>query len=165
MARACFLIPIAAALAAGPALAQAPTEASLRAIEAAHLEALRSGNAEAIAGMAHPNFRLFAPEGYIGDRDRLLARFKGREAGYDKFERQLDSVTITGDVGIVMGHETVVPSTDTATARRLGPNAGPVHRRFTNVWLWQGGKWLWLARDADEIKAAPATAAIPPKGQ
>lgn len=135
------------------ALAAGRDEAGLRAADAAQLEAVRVSDQGAIAAMTHPAFRLFAPEGYVGTRDRLLARFREREAGYDRFERSVEAAVVTADVGVVMGRERVQPAADTATARRVGAGR-PVARRFTNIYLWERGRWRWLARHANE-EAAP----------
>ena len=120
---------------AGPALAQ--DEASLRRADALQHAAARANDGPALAAMAHPNFRLFAPEGWIGNRDRLVARFKSAETGYTRFERTAESVTVTGATGVVMGRELI--------ARADGR---PIRRRFTNIWTWDGKRWLWLARHA-----------------
>ena len=130
---------LALALFAGPALAQ--DEASLRSADAAQQVAAGANDGAALIEMTHPNFRLYAPEGYIGDRDRLTKRFKSAETGYVQFDRTVDSLAVTGAVGIVMGREIV--------ARR---DQQPLARRFTNVWIWEGGRWLWLARHAQQLK-------------
>ena len=122
------------------ATALAQNEAGLRAADAAQHEAARANDGGALAAMTHPNFRLFAPEGYIGDRQRLIDRFNSAETGYVRFERLAESVALSGDVGIVMGRETV--------ARK---DRKPIARRFTNVWLWSEGRWQWLARHANEV--------------
>ena len=123
---------------ASPGIAQ--DEASLRAADAAQHAAARANDGAALTAMAHPNFRLFAPEGYIGGRDRLVVRFRSAETGYVRFEREVESVALTDSVGVVMGRETI--------ARAGG---APVARRFTNIWLWSDGQWQWLARHAHEV--------------
>ena len=134
-----LLAAFALAALASPAATQ--DEAGLRAADAAHHAAARANDGAALAAMTHPNFRLFAPEGYIGDRQRLIARFNSAETGYVRFERVADSVTVTGNVGVIMGRETV--------ERR---DRKPIARRFTNVWIWSGDRWQWLARHAHEVK-------------
>ena len=133
-----------AAFAASPAFAQ--DTASLRAADAAQLAAARANDGAALTAMAHANFRVFAPEGYIAVRDRLVARFKSAETGYTRFDRTVEDAAITGDVGVVMGRETIALA-----------DGVPVARRFTNVWIWEGGRWRWLARHAQVVteKAKP----------
>jgi hypothetical protein len=127
-------------IAAAPATAD--NESSLRAADAAQHTAASANDGEALTAMAHENFRLYAPEGYIGDRQRLIARFQSAETGYVRFERTVESAVVTRDVGVVMGREIIQRA-----------DQEPVNRRFTNIWLWEKGRWYWLARHAQvELK-------------
>jgi hypothetical protein len=124
-----------AVIAACPAIAQ--EESTLRSADASQLEAARANDGVALTAMAHENFRLYAPEGYIGNRARLIARFQSTETGYVRFERTIESAVVTQDVGVVMGHEIIQRAYQE-----------PIRRRFTNIWIWEDGRWYWLARHA-----------------
>jgi hypothetical protein len=64
---------------------------------------------------------------------------------YSSFLREIESITIHGETVIVMGNETVVPTGSS-------PESGmTLHRRFTNIWMNQGGQWLLVARHANVI--------------
>jgi ketosteroid isomerase-like protein len=71
---------------------------------------------------------------------------------YSSFEREYERVLVRGNVVIVMGSETVVPSGKSADAGKT------IHRRFTNVWMNRGGRWLLTARHANVVcdRTAPA---------
>lgn len=64
---------------------------------------------------------------------------------YSSFEREIERVLVRGNVVIVMGNETVVPSGKSADAGKT------IHRRFTNVWMKQGRRWLLTARQASVV--------------
>ena len=64
---------------------------------------------------------------------------------YSSFLREIESVLIHGETVIVMGGEIVVPNDKS-------PESGKtIHRRFTNIWMNENGKWLLIARQASVI--------------
>jgi hypothetical protein len=67
----------------------------------------------------------------------------------ESFERVVEGTAITGPVGIVMGREVVRPA-PTSNLGRLHPGE-TLQRRFTNVFLWEEGKWRFLARQASVV--------------
>ena len=64
---------------------------------------------------------------------------------YSSFVREVEKVLMHGKTVIVMGKETIVPSGNSADAGKT------INRRFTNVWMKRGGKWLLTARHASVI--------------
>lgn len=134
-----------------PALAQrGPDEAGLRAADAAQLAAAQSRDADALAAMMHPALTVNSPEGELWPREKVLAMWRNRGIGHDRFERTPESVTLVRDVGVVQGREIVQPSVDSVAGQRRRDGGTPVVRRFTNVWLWDQGRWRLLARHANE---------------
>ncbi len=64
---------------------------------------------------------------------------------YSSFIREIESIIIHGETVIVMGGETIVPNDNS-------PESGKtIHRRFTNIWMKENGKWLMVARHANVI--------------
>lgn len=49
----------------------------------------------------------------------------------------------------IMGSEVVTPAPNSELGR-LHPGR-TLHRRFTNVFLWEGGRWRFLARQASVV--------------
>ena len=68
-----------------------------------------------------------------------------RQAPRESFERTIEYVRVDGDVGIIMGAETVRPIGDAPLA------AQTVRRRFTNIWRKEAGTWRMVARHASVI--------------
>jgi len=141
---------VAALLLAVPALAAGPDEAGLRAADEAQRQAALSRDADALLAMTLSGFMVNGPEGDIVTRERMVGRFRNREVGHDSFSRTVEKISITGNVGIVMGSESVTPSPDSLAGQRRANGGKPVYRRFTNVWLWQDNSWKWLMRHANE---------------
>lgn len=69
----------------------------------------------------------------------------------ERFERVIEGIAITGNVGIVMGSEIVQPSAGSELAQRFG--SAPLQRRFSNVFLFEDGRWTFLARQASVVNA------------
>jgi Domain of unknown function (DUF4440) len=131
-------------------------EAGLRAADAAQLAAARTRDADALDWMMHPSFTVNAPEGEVWPRAQVLTLWRNRGIGHDQFERTVESVTLVKGVGIVAGHELVQPSADSVAGKRRHDGGKRVRRRYTNVWLWDEGRWWFLARHANEVtEAAP----------
>ena len=145
-----------ACLLASPAFAR--TESSLRAADAAQYQAARTENADALAAMMLPTFIINSPTGDVGTGERLIQRFRSGEVAHEKFTRIIERTAITENVGIVMGFEIARLSPTSIDGRARGGDTSPVLRRFTNIYLWQKGKWGWLARHA-AYRPEPPTAA------
>lgn len=127
-----------------------PDERALRAADERQAEAARTRNADALDAMMHPLFMVNSPEGQVWPREKVLGMWRSRGIGHDSFERTIEQIKITDDVGIVMGREVVAPSADSVAGQRRHDGARPVERRFTNIWLWQNDKWWFLGRHANE---------------
>ena len=52
-----------------------------------------------------------------------------------------------------MGLEVFTPKPGSELGRTFG--AKPLQRRYTNVYVWENGHWLWLARQANVVAARP----------
>ena len=101
----------------------------------------------------HPASPSTRPRAKCGPRQKVLALWRNRGIGHDHFERVAESVTLVKNVGIVAGREIVQPSADSVAGQRRHDGGQPVARRFTNVWLWDDGRWWFLARHANEMPA------------
>jgi len=83
-----------------------------------------------------------APNNEVLKRKDVLDLLRNGSIDYTSYERQVETVLVHGDTVIVMGSETVTP--------RQNPDH-PMHRRATNIWMKQKGKWLLIARHASII--------------
>ena len=142
-------------LAASPALAQ--NEESLRAVDAAQYAAARTPDVDALAALMLPTFIINSPSGDTGTGERTLQRFRSGEVAHERFTRIIERIAITENVGVVMGREIARLSPTSIDGRSRDGDTSPVLRRFTNIYLWQNGKWGWLARHAS-YRPEPPTA-------
>ena len=64
---------------------------------------------------------------------------------YTSYTHDMEKILITGDLVISMGSETVVPVMG-------NPNGGKtIKRRYTNIYQKENGKWILIARHANEV--------------
>ena len=150
----------ATALLAQPSLAAIPASADqtadqrgVLAADAQQRRAVASMDIEAIGRISDPHLRLNAPNNRILTREDLMRMVASGEIRNEVFERTPEEVVITGDVGVVMGHEVVFPSAASEQARMYGRKT--LNRRYTNVYIRSGGGWMHLARHANIMLTAP----------
>lgn len=145
-------VSMPAAAQPAPGIARSPEEAALLEADARQRDAVANVDLEAIRRISHPNLRVNAPSNHILTREDLVRMVGSGEIRNEVFERVPEIVTITGDVGVVMGHETVRPGEASEQARMYGRRS--LNRRYTNVYLRVDGRWLHLARHANIVPAA-----------
>lgn len=128
------------------ALAVEPSEATLRAADAEQMRIIVEGDANAQQEFMHPNYIINGPSNKILRKPILVEMLAHGKMASDRFERVIEGIAITGNVGVVMGREIVHP----VLTSQLGSLHGDklLNRRFTNVFLFVDGKWLFLARQA-----------------
>lgn len=147
--RASLILLAWAALMGAAAPEQQPTEASLRAADAEQMRIIVEEDARAQQEFMHPNYMLNGPANVVKRKAELVAMLARGDIASEKFDRKVEGVAITGDVGIVMGSEVVTPA-PTSNLGRLHPGQ-TLQRRYTNVFLWQHGRWRFLARQASIV--------------
>jgi hypothetical protein len=125
---------------------------SLLAIDDDQRAMVAASDVAALERLAHPNLRINAPGGRVLTRQQFLANMRNGEIAAEGFERTAEDVSISGNMGVVMGSETFTPAASSELGRTFG--AKPLQRRYTNVYVWQKGRWLWLARHANVLPAA-----------
>jgi hypothetical protein len=110
-----------------------------------------SGDEQGMARLLHPNFIINAPHNISGAREQVLLLSEDALA-YENCHSQIEKTSLTGNVGIVMGSETVTPAEGSLLAAWFG--TAPVRRRFTDVYVFEDGKWLLLGRQASVVREA-----------
>ena len=146
---------LAVAIATSSAAAPRPTEQSLRAVDALQRELISQRDTLGMRKLAHPNLRINAPTNVVLSHDQLLTMMGNGQIAAENFVRVPESVTITGNVGVVMGRETFTSVAGSASANMFGTR--PLNRRYTNVYIFEGGRWRFLARHANVVPDAAAT--------
>jgi hypothetical protein len=122
------------------------SEESLRAADAEQMRIIVQADAEAQQTFMHRNYMLNGPSNRVLHKDVLVDMLAQGKMGNDFFERVIEDLAITGNVGIVMGREVVHPTPESELGLRHGDKV--LNRRFTNVFLFEDGKWRFLARQA-----------------
>jgi hypothetical protein len=128
------------------AMAEDISEVSLRAADAEQMRIIVQGDASAQQEFMHPNYIINGPSNRVMRKPALVAMLARGAMASDRFERVIEGIAITGKVGVVMGREVVHPTAKS----ELGVRHGDVtlNRRYTNVFLFEGGRWRFLARQA-----------------
>lgn len=142
---------LAGALMVGSAstLARAAPIDDVRAADEAQRSMVAASDVAGIAALAHTNLRINAPGNRVLTREQFLANLRNGEIAAENFERTPEDITISGSVAVVMGRETFTPAAASELGRTYG--AVPLQRRYTNVYIRQQGRWLWLARHANVV--------------
>ena len=122
-------------------------ESRLQAIDDQERVAVLKGDRGALQRLWSEHLTVNAPTNRVNvGRDAVLQVVARGGMHYSVFERKVEAVRIDGDVGLVMGSETVVP---VAAGTALSPP--PTPRRFTNIWKREHGSWRMIARHANVI--------------
>lgn len=119
------------------ALAVEPSEETLRAADAEQMRIIVEGDAKAQQDFMHPNYIINGPSNEILRKPVLVDMLAQGKMGSDRFERTIEGLAITGNVGIVMGREVVHPLPNSQLGKLYGDKV--LNRRFTNVFLFQDG--------------------------
>jgi len=134
------------------AQAQVPTgisEASLRAADAEQMRIIVDGDAKAQGAFMHDNYILNGPAGRVLRKPVLVEMLAQGKMASERFERTIEGTAITGNIGIVMGSEVVRPGSKSELGEKFGSRN--LSRRFTNVFIFEDGRWRFLARQASVV--------------
>ncbi|MBC8111883.1 MAG: nuclear transport factor 2 family protein [Verrucomicrobia bacterium] len=136
----------------GTAIAQSQTssdvvEKEIRKLEAEQIEYVLTGKIAEMKKNWHPNHTVNNPFGIV--QNAATGPMQAGTLTYSKFERNIEKVLVQDSVVVVMGNELVIPKT--VPKGSLYEINQPIKRRFTNVWMHKDGKWLMIARHANDI--------------
>lgn len=127
--------------------------ATILAVDEAQRAMVARGDVAGLEKLAHTNLRINAPGGRVLTRDQFLENMRSGEIAAEGFDRTAEDVSISGRIAVVMGHETFTPVASSELGRMFG--AKPLQRRYTNVYVREQGRWLWLARQASIMPSRP----------
>lgn len=148
------VLVLAVLFVAQPCVASDLSETSLRAADAEQMRIIVDGDAKAQGAFMHDNYILNGPSNRVMRKPVLVEMLAHGQMASESFERHIEGIAITGNIGIVMGREIVAPAAGSQLSKQFGNKA--LNRRFTNVFIFEQGKWLFLARQASVI-ASPGT--------
>lgn len=129
--------------------------ATLATLDARQKEMVARADIVGLASLAAPDLIINAPNNRVVNRAQFLDLVRTGQLGTESFSRTVESITITGDIGVVMGSEIVTPTAKSDLGRTYGVR--PLKRRYTNVYQRISGRWRWLARHANIVPATPAS--------
>lgn len=136
-------------LVAHPCVATDISESSLRAADTEQMRIIVDGDAKAQSAFMHDNYILNGPSNRVMRKPVLVDMLAQGKMASESFERVIEGTAITGNIGIVMGSESVRPSAGSELGDKFGD--GSLQRRFTNVFIFEHGEWRFLARQASVI--------------
>jgi hypothetical protein len=116
--------------------------------------AVASVDTKAIGRISHPNLRINAPNNRILTREDLVRMVASGEIRNEVFQRTPEDVVITGNVGVVMGREVVLPGAGSEQARMYGRKT--LNRRYTNIYIRTRDGWRHVARHANIMTSPPS---------
>ncbi len=118
----------------------------IKKLDIAHARAIFQGDAIALDSLMDDDVTVNHPTNRIvKEKKELLNLIKQGVIRYTAFERFQETFLFFNDMVVVMGSETVVPSTG-------APNAGKtMHRRYTNFWMKKNTRWLLTVRHANNV--------------
>jgi hypothetical protein len=151
--RIAFLLSLALLGGCATINAQYGDEASLRALDERQRQIIAAQDVRGMTEIAHRNLLINAPTNEVLTREQLLAMMASGDVAAEDFVRVPEAVTISGNIGIVMGHESFTPTAASASGRMFG--ARPLKRRYTNVYMFDGGRWKFIGRHANVIAPPP----------
>ena len=122
-------------------------ERQIRRLERAAAEAVLRQDFEAIDRLCAKDFTTTSPRNdIVRGREALKDLLRRGVIGYASFTREIETVLIFKNTAIVMGRETIV------TKDAAGQTPQNQARRYTNVWIRRGGRWLLSARHASFVR-------------
>ena len=128
-------------------LAQDPREAEIKRLENLERESVLKGDSAVLFGKIwSSNMVVNTPANVVGTVEGTKAMLRSGNLSYLSFERNIEKITFTDNVAIVMGSEIIKPQGNQLNAGKT------VSRRFTNVWLYKNNAWSIIARQATIIK-------------
>jgi hypothetical protein len=124
-------------------------ESSLRAADREQTRILIEQDGTAYREFVHGNYVQNGPADRVLRRRQALERFGAAMHAVDRFDRTVEAITITGNVGVVTGGERLSPA---LAAHGSGLHeASIVEQRFTNVYLYENDRWRLLARHVTPV--------------
>jgi hypothetical protein len=130
----------------------------VRTVDETQRRMVAAGDVAGLSSLAHSNLRINAPGNRVLTREQFLANLRNGEIAAEQFERVPENVTVSSAIAVVMGRETFTPAAASELGRTYG--AVPLQRRYTNVYVHERGRWLWLARHANVVLTS-SSASLP----
>lgn len=116
-------------------------EQEVRALEDEGHRAFLARDLERLDALWADTLVVNSPINQVHEKKRVLELLRAGTIAHSSMRGQIEVIQKNGDLVVVMGSDVVTNSPD-------GP---PIRRRFTNVWLAEGGSWRLIVRHANVI--------------
>jgi ketosteroid isomerase-like protein len=116
----------------------------IRDIEEQSRVAFLAGDVETLDRLWADGFLVNSPLNMVNERAGVLALLRSGRIRHTALEVEIERISQHGDVVVVMGNDTVTDP----------PDGRVTHRRFTNVWQLQDGRWRMIARHAQHVNGS-----------
>jgi len=136
-----FLLALCSQAAQGQALS-VEAKQQLQAAAAAVGKAINTHDTVALEKLWSPKLLVNSPNNDVLTRAEVLDAIRRGQLDYEGgYTSRLEKVEFYGNVAVTMADETLVPT--------FGPDKGrTIRRRSTNVWQYDNGAWVMIARQA-----------------
>jgi len=116
-------------------------EEEIRAREEEARAAFLKADLKALDEMWTDGFVVNSPLETVTTKQQVLEALRAGRIRHSASEIEIEHMSRQGDIVIVMGRDTVVDPPDGLTS----------HRRYTDIWRLEGGKWMVIARHATVV--------------
>ena len=120
-------------------------ETEIRKLESEARDAILKKDTVALSILFSPGFVVNSPGNKVETFQDLLVRIKSGALDRESFEKNIEKITFTENVAIVMGNEIVKPTGNAANPGKT------IKRRYTNIWLKNRKSWQLVARQSTII--------------
>ena len=117
-------------------------ETEIRKLEGEAREAILKKDTVVLRTLFSPNFVVNSPGNRVETFQDLLVRIKSGAVDRESFEKNIEKITFTENIAIVMGNEIVKPTGNAAGAGKI------IKRRYTNIWIKNKKNWQLVARQS-----------------
>ena len=120
-------------------------ETEIRKLDGEARNAILKKDTLALRALFSPGFVVNSPGNKVETFQDLLVRIKSGALDRESFEKNIEKITFTENVAIVMGNETIKPTGNAAHSGKT------VKRRYTNIWIKNKKSWQLVARQSTII--------------
>jgi ketosteroid isomerase-like protein len=113
----------------------------IRDIEEQSRVAFLAGDVETLDRLWADGFLVNSPLNMVNERAGVLALLQSGRIRHTSLEVEIERISLYGDVLVVMGNDAITDQ----------PDGAVTHRRFTNIWQRQDGRWRMIARHAQRV--------------
>jgi ketosteroid isomerase-like protein len=127
------------------ASAQTNDDKEIRRLDQLEATSIKKGDTTTLLRLWSKDFVCNNPYGYIVTPPQIIHFIKAGQIDYSSYERDIERITFTANLAIVMGKEVLMPQNKTPGAGKI------ITMRYTHVWIKTGNGWRLTARQASNF--------------